>query len=217
LESDSDFDKLFSEAFEGMEDQFKEHPEKLKIYKKFLKQQFLSYAGESNDEYPPLADQVTKTDKSKLQQVTKKKFPECIPLSDKRIKMNFPHQYSAEEFHRMSYGLAPASMDEKWIVLAEGLTLGMYRSWPPIKCIYEIHFQKSGDIYRVKEAWVDKAFLDEPWNNPGYSAELLHYIVQRMLLGHGLPFPFPNSINGSMEKSMFRHGMVGSSLANDER
>ena len=216
MESDSDFDKLFSEAFEGMEDQFKEHPEKLETYKRFLKQQFLSYAGESNVEYPPLADQVTKTDKSKLRKVTKHKFPECIPLSDQRAKINFPHQYSIEEFQRMRYGLAPASMDEKWIVLAEGLTLRMYRSWPPNKCIYEIHLEKSNDIYQVKEVWIDKSFLDESWNSPGYSAELLHYIVQRMLLGHALPFPFPNSINGAMEKRMFRHGMVGSSLPNDE-
>ena len=108
-------------------------------------------------------------------------------------------------------------MDEKWIVIVENLVIRFYRSWVPNRCIYEIRLERLNDVFKVKETLVDAAFLEETWNSPDYAAGLLHYIIQRMLLGRSLPFPFPDSTANTMEKNMFRHGLVGSSLANDER
>jgi len=216
MDSGDEINKMLEESLKGMEYLFAGHPESAKAYKEMLKQQFMEYAGEGKIDNLSLKEQKTTSDENNLRKVTREQFPECIPLSDRKVMIEFSRQYSHEEYRRMTYCLAPKSMDEKWVMLLEDETLRMFRSWPPQNCIFEIIFEKGGEVFKIRKAWVDRTFLEEPWNSPPYTTQLIEYLIERMLLGHYLAFPFPNTISDPMQKALFRHGLVGSSLANDE-
>jgi len=162
MDSGDEIDKMLEESFRRMEYLFAGHPEAKIAYKEMLKQQFMEYAGEEKIENLSLKKQKTTADENNLCKITREQFPECIPLSDRKVLIEFSRNYSHEEYRRMTYGLSPKSMDEKWIMLLEDKTLRMFRSWTPQNCIFEIIFEEDGEVFKIREAWVDQTFLEQP-------------------------------------------------------
>ena len=215
--SNDEFDRMIDETMKAMESQFANDPEKAKFFREMMRQQFMAYADKGNADVAGLEHQETIINPEKLKRTVITDNPECLPLSENREKLNFKHEYSEIEYERISYGLKAASMDEKWIIILDGDTLRMWRSWHPHLCIFEIRFKKIGKTYSIEEVFVDKNFISEGVIDKDYASQLLHYIIERMLLGHRAKFPYPAMINDIIQRAAFRHGLVGSSLANDEQ
>lgn len=67
--------------------------------------------------------------------------------------LRFEASFSDQEYERMSLGLIPASMDDKWFIFEEDNTLFFHRSWTDL-CIYIVSMSRDGDLWRVREAQV---------------------------------------------------------------
>jgi len=189
--------------------------EQIQALKDLMRQAVPRYAEQGPNGRVPESQQ-TVVDPKILRRVTPEQYPDLPSMSREKKQLDFVRRYSLTEYERIGYGLSPVDMDEKWITILKGETLRMWRSWPPNPCIFEIGFRLIEGSYQTNETWVAQGFLRHPNIDTAYAVELLDYLIQRMLLGHVAHFPFPQPITKSMDRMMFRHGMVGSSLANGE-
>jgi hypothetical protein len=216
MSSNDGIDGMVEQALEAMPPEIVNDPEKAQQMREFLRQSLIAYAGEQVEESAPSPRQETTLDKTKLKRVTLEQHSECKPMSGKKLRLDFTRNYNPIDFERMGYGLDATSMDEKWIMILDSNVLRMWSSWPLNKCIFEMSFVAAGNDHRIAEVWVDQGFVSQPPIDVAYAKELLQYLIERMLLGHTARFPFPKTTTDIMQKSMFRHGLVGSSQANDE-
>jgi len=212
-EPDADLEKMINEAFED-DNEMQANPKKMATIKQLFKMQIDAYAGQKTIQYPPFPEQDCIVDTTKLRKVSSDKYKNLKPMEGK-IKLDFKRCYSEKEHERMSFGLMPASMDEKWLIIMDETGLRFYRSWTNEEKI-RLFLEHTKVGYVVKETWVDEEMMRNEWNSPNYMAKLLNYIIERMLLGRYLEFPFPDNFEGTMQRLMLRSAMVGSSLANGE-
>src|SRR5688572_22180998 len=91
----------------------------------------------------------------------------CLPLPPKRAKLPFNDSYFIKEYEKISLGLIPKAMEDKWFIFLEKNILSFHRSWTGV-CIYEVHFEKIGDKYSVKEAWVNRDSQQYKGTDLGY-------------------------------------------------
>jgi len=66
-----------------------------------------------------------------------KSMPEETPVLD------FKAEFGEEEFKRISYGLIPKEMEDKWFIYLQNNILYFHRSWTGY-CIFKIVFTRSG-------------------------------------------------------------------------
>lgn len=196
-------------ALTGIED-----PKEAAVAKQVMVEQFKRYVGEGM-EYPPIASQDVVIDESRLRKVAISDFENLAPLPAARKEIPFSRKYTEKEIERMSYGVAPASMDEKWIIIMTEEKLHFFRSHSRQEVIRML-FERQAQDYVVRKTWVDQELMQTEWNSPEYMAKLVDYLVERLLLGRVLRFPFPESVTGFVRKGMFKHSLIGNGLANDE-
>ena len=165
-----------------------------------------------------MSKQKIKLNKEKLNLVDREFIGHSLPdrILDP-FEIEFSKSFSKIEFERLSYGLYPSSMDEKWIIIYEHDQILFFRSWHPYKLIFRIKLLTNKNCYYFTRVEMSLGFLNENWNSNEYSVKFLNYLIERLLLGRLLNFPFPESIKDKNQKAMFRHSLVGSSIANDEK
>lgn len=122
---------------------------------------------------------------------------------------------SPAEFDRISHGLVPASMDEKWYIFKDQNEIFFCRSWT-MKCVYRLEIESGELVHHVRQAWVDRSDYAHPPLSLEYAGRLLGYLMERMLLGREAEFPFPDEIRDPLDRLLFKYSMVGGGLANDE-
>ncbi len=138
------------------------------------------------------------------------------PMSRHRLPLNFHPEYTQAEFAKISYGLSPVSLQDKWLIALVGQDLFFYRTGAQL-CVYTMHFVPSAQGQRAAETWVDQAFIEQnAWNSPAYAERLLEYLVQRLLLSRLVKFPYPPMLRKSLDRHMLQLSLVGDALANDE-
>lgn len=214
MSEQSEEEDALDQMMKGMEAHL--DPEQLQSMRELMRHAIAGYAGKGTGDSPIPTDQPTDAGVRMLRRVTRDQYPALRALSAKRERLAFGREYSSQEHERMTYGVSPFDMDEKWIMICEGETLRMWRSWPPNECIFEIVLYKVGGGYETRDAWVAAEWLENPNMTKSYTVALLDYLVQRMLLARAAQFPFPAAVKTPMDRMMFRHSMVGSSFANGE-
>ena len=112
----------------------------------------------------------------------------CLPLPASREKLNFQCDYSKEEYGRISLGLIPEAMEDKWFIFMENNVLYLHRSWTGI-CVYEVHFVRSGDRYSVKEAWVNRDDAEYKGKDSDSDNETLRFLIGNFLFLFGSNTP----------------------------
>lgn len=132
----------------------------------------------------------------------------CLPLPKDREKLPFQHVYSEKNYRKLSFGLVPEVMEDKWFIFMENDVLSFHRSWTGV-CIYEVHFEKLDDSCSVKEAWVNRDNQQYRETNLDYDCELLHFLIENLLLGNNIPFPMPSNIIGKIPKGVHQHSFSG--------
>lgn len=76
------------------------------------------------------------------------------PLPEKRVPITIDRTFSHEAYLRISQGVVPTEMEEKWFIFLEDDWLYLHRSWTGI-CIFKLKLQPSGPAWRVAEAWAN--------------------------------------------------------------
>ena len=139
------------------------------------------------------------------------------PLSrQQRVSLRYHPEFSAGDYSRLSFGHLPVSPEDKWLICLDDQALYFYRSGTRA-CIYEVHLQKYARGFRAQAAWANRGFIKQnEWNSSGYAGRLLAYLVQSLLLGQSLPFPYPAKAKNPLERSILRLGLMGEKAGQNE-
>ncbi|MEW6516862.1 MAG: hypothetical protein AB1439_08165 [candidate division FCPU426 bacterium] len=185
-------------------------PDREKIQKIF-REGFLNYTGYTSNEI----------DMKKLEQAPHRKLQpervsrddwENLPMPPDSLELPYTRRFTPAEYRKLSFGLLPVDMDEKWFIFYEGAMLFFHRSWTG-ECSFQLRLEPEGEDYLVRETRMNPALN---FQEDGYPQKFLDYLIDRLLLSKAVPFPFPKHIQAPLERALFRHALVGSSVANDE-
>lgn len=178
---------------------------------KIFREGFLNYAGYTRNEIDMKKLEQAPHRKAKLERAGRGDW-EISPMPAGCLRLEYERVLTPAEYQKLSYGLLPADLDEKWFIFLEGDLLYLHRSWTG-ECSFRLCLQAEGGNFRVTEAWMNPAvnFQEE-----GYAQKFLDYLIDRLLLSKAVPFPFPKHIQAPLERALFRHALVGGSVANDE-
>jgi hypothetical protein len=79
----------------------------------------------------------------------------CEPMPSLHKQLAFERTYTDTEFQRISLGVIPESMEDKWFVYYEAPWLYLHRSWTGY-CIYKIRFEPVDDRVKMAEVLVSR-------------------------------------------------------------
>ncbi|MDY7080266.1 MAG: hypothetical protein SXV54_25570 [Chloroflexota bacterium] len=136
-----------------------------------------------------------------------------MPASKTRLELD--RTFSAEEYQRISMGLTPEQMEDKWFIYLKDNWLHLHRSWTGV-CIYQLRLEPIGNDHRIAEAWGNRDPDQYRGADDEYDALLLAFLIDRLLLGKNVPFPAPDNLPSQDLEAVHRHHVVGYSRANDE-
>lgn len=89
-------------------------------------------------------------------------------------------QFTEEQFSKLSKGIIPRQMEDKWFVYYEDEWLYFHRSWTGFG-IYKAKLNKDADRYSITEFWAERNH--EKYSNESDEADIENF---RFLIGRGL-------------------------------
>jgi hypothetical protein len=133
----------------------------------------------------------------------------AIPMGELKSLLSFSREFTPEDYERLSLGLIPMGMDEKWFIFLEDDWLYFHRSWTGA-CIYQVALERKGNDYVVAEAWVQRDPDKYKGKDVDYDAAVLSFLIDNFLLGKQTPFPLPNDLPNDFPKGAYQHSVSGS-------
>lgn len=110
--------------------------------------------------------------------------------------------------------IIPEVMEDKWFIYLENNWLYFHRSWTGF-CIYQLSIEPVTDGYKVVESWVNRDKEQYGNTDDTYDLALMTFLIDRLLLGKGVSFPFPSELQPE-NRFFYMFSMVGYGRANDE-
>jgi hypothetical protein len=104
------------------------------------------------------------------------------PMPELKNELDFKMSYSREEYDKLSRGLVPRNMNNKWFVFLEDNWLHFYRDSSGF-CIYKLKLVRDDDRYRVTEAYVNRDKSQYSGSDDDYDAKMLGWLIDNLLLG----------------------------------
>lgn len=135
-----------------------------------------------------------------------------MPSSTARLP--FTQTFTPAEYERLSHGLIPMEMEDKWFIFLEDDWLYFHRSWTGI-CVYQIRLQRDDNKYIVAEALANRGPDQYPEGDAKYDAALLKFLVNNFLLGKRTPFPLPGNLQRGLPKGVYQHHISGSAYSEE--
>ncbi len=138
-----------------------------------------------------------------------------VPLPASRTELPLTRTYSAEAFGRMQQGLVPEQMEDKWFIYCENEILHIHRSWSGHQ-MYQVEFLVGGN----GEATINKCFVNRDPSqyqavDDAYDAQLVCFLIDRLLLGKPMRFPTPGTVSPE-ERPLYVHRVIGFGRSNGE-
>jgi ADP-ribosylglycohydrolase len=135
------------------------------------------------------------------------------PLPDETNSLDFYRIFSSEEFERVKAGFIPREMEDKWFIYYDNHTLNIHRSWTGYH-IYKMMIKSLEDNrHTVTQTIVNRNKAQYNQLDNAYDVSFLNYLIDRLLLGKGVPFPVPKDISGE-DSAIYKHSMVGYATPN---
>ena len=131
-----------------------------------------------------------------------------VALPNEYILLQYNEKFTEEEYLKISNGLIPKEMENKWFMYLEDQILYIHRSWTG-HCIYQITLEKSDGIYKTKEVKVNRNKEQYTENDNEYDIKLLHFLISNFLLGKSIPFPKPKGLKKEKHKGIYQHHISG--------
>lgn len=102
------------------------------------------------------------------------------PDQPERIEIDL--RFTPKQYEKLSMGMIPAQMEDKWFIFMENDWLYFHRSWTGF-CIYKAQVKKDADGYLINEFWAERN--PEKYNNTDDSVDIetFHFLTGRGLLG----------------------------------
>jgi len=130
------------------------------------------------------------------------------PMPRETAVLGYSGQFSSEEFEKISLGLIPKEMEDKWFIYLDGTTLHLHRSWTGI-CIFEVEFEEIDGKHIVRRALVNRNQTQYQGTDDAYDSALLHFLISNLLLGKRVEFPIPSALPKGAPKGIFQHHISG--------
>ncbi len=131
-----------------------------------------------------------------------KKLPEHYAF------LNYHERFTQEEYDRISRGLIPREMEDKWFIFMEGDVLHFHRSWTGY-CLYQVAFEGEAGAHVAHTVKVNRDKDQWRGTDDQYDAELLRFLIRGLLLGEETEFPVPGDLPKDTPWWVFRHHVVG--------
>ncbi len=109
-------------------------------------------------------------------------------MPEVKARIHLEQVFTEEEWERVSLGVIPKDMDDRWFIYLEGEWLHFHRSWTGF-CIFQVRLEAVGNSFKVIEAWVNRDPQQYGRTDDNYDAALLSFLIQRALLGREVPYP----------------------------
>lgn len=103
------------------------------------------------------------------------------PMPDARTLLSFERQFTPAEYQRLSLGLIPEDMDDRWFIFLEDDILYICRSWSG-QCLYQLQFEAEGDNYRIKETWANRDETQYESSGDEYDIAVISGLIDNRLL-----------------------------------
>jgi hypothetical protein len=131
------------------------------------------------------------------------------PLPSKRATIRLDRTFSPREIKRISNGLVPRQMEDKWFIYWKDNTLYFHRSWTGY-CIYIVRFVAQSDSFRMIEADVNRDPEQYKETSDERDTEMISYLIDVLLLHQKAVFP---SYEPSSEKQALKQwSLVGRAM-----
>jgi len=131
-------------------------------------------------------------------------------LSDKKNQISLDRKFTEAEFEKISRGLLPLDMDDKWFIFLENNILYLHRSWMG-QCIYQVRFTAENNLYKASEVWVNRDAEQYKETNDKYDEKLLLFLIENLLLGNNTAFPIRVNDSKDYPKGAIQHSIAGTS------
>jgi len=133
---------------------------------------------------------------------------ETQPMPPETAILSYSEEFSSDEFEKISRGLVPQEMEDKWFIYLDGTTLHLHRSWTGI-CIYQVELEEKAGKYAVRRALVNRNPTQYQATDDVYDSELLHFLVSNLLLDRKIEFPVPGASSSGVPNGIFQHHISG--------
>ncbi|MEO0463819.1 MAG: hypothetical protein AAF127_11860 [Pseudomonadota bacterium] len=125
------------------------------------------------------------------------------PFGD-TVALPFDRVFSENEFDRLSKGLIPRAMEDKWFIYMDQNQLFLHRSWTG-KGVYRLAFQREDAEMRAKAEIAANSSQEVELE---YEARLLNWLISNLLLGEDKPFPTPEGLPAD-HSALLQHHLAG--------
>ena len=126
-----------------------------------------------------------------------------------KSRLPFTREFSNDDYARVSVGVIPRAMEDKWVIFLEDDWLFFHRSWTGI-CVYQVKLTRVGDCHSVTEAWVNHEQSEYRRRDDNYESELLGFLIDNLLLGKRSAFPLPPNLGPNVPAGVYQHHVAGS-------
>lgn len=94
------------------------------------------------------------------------------PLPAERERIEFDQIYSSEAFQKITKGYIPNELEDPWFMFFEDDCLYIHPNDGIGQCVYEVHFERKGNEYRIAEIWASR---DKRQSLPSEDKSLLRF------------------------------------------
>lgn len=110
------------------------------------------------------------------------------PMPTLRDKLRYKRNFTLNEYQKISAGLIPQMMEDKWFIYFEDDILYFHRSWTGI-CVYQVQITESDMTYFVSKAFVNRDIREYQEQSNDYDLSFLSFLIESLLLNKKVPFP----------------------------
>lgn len=139
---------------------------------------------------------------------TRESWKKILPMPEARKRLLVTKRFNQDEFERISFGLIPKQMEDKWFIYLDGNQLNFHRSWTG-QSIYQIQFRQDQTEWEIAEVWVNRDLGQYRNPDDDYDVALLSFLIDNFLLGKNTPFPLRNDLPKDIPKGVYQHGIAG--------
>ena len=122
-------------------------------------------------------------------------------------KIPFSASYTDAEYQLIRRGLKPRVMENKWVIFMEGDVAHFHRSWTG-ECIFQLQFERGKGQFTTTLALVDNRSPNGARMGDEHEAELLHFLINNLLLGKSTAFPKPADLQ-EVAPGLYQHLVAG--------
>jgi hypothetical protein len=130
-----------------------------------------------------------------------------LPIPKAREPLHFEGFFTDADAERITNGLIPQAMEDKWFVYFEDGWLHFCRSWTGIQ-IYGVRLDGSPGGVRVVDSWVNGDPQQYTAFDAAYDRRLLRFLIDALLLNRRATFPLPVGWE-SAPLGLVQHVLVG--------